>query len=90
MKFDRSVAQFVGAGVFVAEPEVELSNRLSLEITLRINAVSNGIDCDQFGPTLYLAEDTQDIAKPCINALTEDQATFRGARARQWAQDQYS
>jgi len=45
-----------------------------------------GIDLPK-EPTLYLAEDAQDFAKPCINALTEDQAALRGAHARQWAQD---
>jgi sugar transferase (PEP-CTERM/EpsH1 system associated) len=219
LKFDQSVAHFVDAATFVAEPEVELFNRLSPETSSRISAVSNGIDCDYFDPdlnqddpytvpgpkliftgamdywpnidsvqwfandilplvqnripdasfhivggnpspdvtkltqisgvfvtgrvpdmrpyfkhaalavvpmriargiqnkvleamamakptvvtpqalegidlpedpTLYVADDAQSFADSCIDALTEDQAALRGARARQWAQDHYS
>ena len=52
LDYDRTVAQFVDAATFVAEPEVELFNRLSPETANCVSAVSNGIDCDYFDPAL--------------------------------------
>jgi hypothetical protein len=73
----RSIQNKTLEAIAIAKPAVVMPQALE------------GIDLPK-EPTLYLAEDAQDFAKPCINALTEDQAAFRGAHARQWAQDQYS
>ena len=73
----RSIQNKTLEAIAIAKPAVVMPKALE------------GIDLPK-GPTLYLAEDAQDFAKPCINALTEGQAAFRGTHARQWAQDQFS
>ena len=51
LAFDREVAKFADACVFVSEPEADLFRRLAPEAASRTHAISNGVDASYFSPT---------------------------------------
>ena len=50
LAFERKVARFADASVFVSKPERDLFRSLAPESASRIHAISNGIDADYFSP----------------------------------------
>jgi sugar transferase (PEP-CTERM/EpsH1 system associated) len=50
LSFERKVAQFAAASIFVSEPEKALFGSLAPEATPHLHAVGNGIDTSYFSP----------------------------------------
>ena len=50
LAFDRNVAKYVDACVFVSEPEAALFRQLAPEAASRTHAISNGVDFSYFSP----------------------------------------